>query len=365
MYDHSDIHKQSGFSRTIANEQKMGAYYTDVGMCRRIRSLFSFPEEDECCILEPSIGDAKAVLAVTGKETGARDNLKIFGVELNPSTCAELKSNTLVDYLLNADFLNGVKISHNSFSFCFANPPYGVDNGSKKRLEFLFCEKLWSYLTGHGILALVIPYYVLTDPNFLKGFFARFQPFATFRFDDAVYKQFQQIVVVAAKRPAIGYLRQQYDDYYLTIDELEKLPYLPFEEPEKKIKIQSSKNESIEYFTTLKFNVDEAGKMVANSSLFDMFSSKMFIPSFVATELGNPPMPLKKDLLYLTATAGGGQGLVGSEENADLHLQRGVAKVVTSLETREENGSTVAVESSFTKIILKVVENNGRITTLE
>lgn len=66
MYEHSDIHKQSSFSRTVATEQKMGAYYTDIGICRRIHSLFSFPAEDECYILKPSIGDARTVLAVTG-----------------------------------------------------------------------------------------------------------------------------------------------------------------------------------------------------------------------------------------------------------------------------------------------------------
>lgn len=363
MYKSTDIHKQSTFSRSLANEQKMGAYFTDLGMCKRIGALFSFPEE-ECCVLEPSIGDASAVLTVTGKETFKRDNIKIFGIELNPTTYAGLQDNPSIDYPLLADFLNGVKISHTSFSFCFANPPYGKDNATGKRLEFLFCEKLWHYLTARGLLALVIPYYVLTDESFLKGFFARFQPFAVFRFDDSVYKQFQQIVVIASKRSSIGYLRQRYDDFYSTIDELEKLPYLPTEEPEKKIKVSASKVENVEYFTTLTFNVEEAGKHISNSPLYDMFATKMFIPSFVATELGHPPMPLKKDLLYLTATAGGGQGLVGSEETNDLHLQRGVAKVVTSTETREENSVTTLVDKSFTRISLNVIENDGHITTL-
>lgn len=363
MYDKS-IHKQSSFSRSIANDRKMGAYYTDLTMCERMRVLFSFPEE-EYCVLEPSIGDASAVLTVTGKQKEQKENIKIFGVELNSETYMGLQHNHLINYALHADFLNGVKISHNGFSFCFANPPYGKEDGSGKRLEYLFCEKLWNYLNGRGILALVIPYYVLVDETFLKGFFARFQPIVTYRFDDEVYEQFKQVVVIAKKRSSIGYLRQTYDDFFSTIDRLEKLSYLPKEEPEKKISIAPSKASEIEYFTTIAFPVKEASKHLCFSPLYHLFASKVFVPSFVATELGRPIMPLKKDLLYLTATAGGGQGLVGSEEHQDLHLQRGNAKVVTTTEVREENGKSVIVEKSFTKVILKTIENDGCITTLE
>lgn len=52
--------------------------------------------------------------------------------------------------------------------------------------------------------------------------------------------------------------------------------------------------------------------------------------------LGKPIVPLKKDLLYLSAIAGGGQGLAGNEDRGDLHLQRGQAKPV-QVETPEIN----------------------------
>ncbi len=46
-----------------------------------------------------------------------------------------------------------------------------------------------------------------------------------------------------------------------------------------------------------------------------MIGKKGILPSYTATELGHPAIPLKKDLLYLCAISGGGQGLTGSEEN--------------------------------------------------
>ena len=112
----NDIFMQSTFSRSLHNEAKMGAYYTDTDHCVRLARLFDWPDE-EVCVLEPSIGDGKAVQAITQNAPKST----IFGVELNKSTFDQLEQK--FPYLLNEDFLHGVKISRKAFSFCFANPP--------------------------------------------------------------------------------------------------------------------------------------------------------------------------------------------------------------------------------------------------
>ena len=82
--------------------------------------------------------------------------------------------------------------------------------------------------------------------------------------------------------------------------------------------------------------------------------------------LGKPPIPLKKDSLYLLATSGSGQGLTGSEENSDLHLQRGVAEVIEESEySTDEKGKEIEKVISRTKVSMTVVENDGKITVLE
>lgn len=355
--------KQNSFSRSVANDQKMGAYFTDLEHCERIGNLFSFPN-DEVCVLEPCIGDGSAVMAVTSKKSNP--NIKIFGVELNDTTCKKIQDNEDIDYLLNADFLNGVKITHNSFSFCFSNPPYSIHLDSGKRFETLFIEKMFNYIYSGGLLTLVIPYYVLMDESFLKYFFARYLPIKQYRFDQDVFSQFKQIVVIAKRRESIGYLRDTYTDYVESINSLDKLPYLPqMNEEVEKIIVAPSYSQKIEYFTTLTFDAGAAAKSLHKSVLYQLMGDKMFVPTYCATELGNPPLPLKKDLLYLCAISGGGQGVAGSEETKDMHLQRGVAKVVKEVEEREVNGSLEIVEKSFTKIFLNVIENDGTITALE
>ena len=82
----NNIFRQSSFSRTIINEAKMGAYYTDAEHCRRIGRLLDFPEE--FIALEPSIGDGSAIAATLEEATVLP---KIYGVELNQNTYEEIK----------------------------------------------------------------------------------------------------------------------------------------------------------------------------------------------------------------------------------------------------------------------------------
>lgn len=351
------------FSRTLANQAKMGAYYTDVDHCRRIGQLFAFPQE-EVCVLEPSIGDASAVNAVTA----GCEKRKLFGVELNPQTVEELKEKNACDYLLHADFLNGVKISNKAFSFVFANPPYGENKDKKERLELMFLEKIVKYICADGILVYIIPYYVLTDEKFMKAYMHTFNPYAVFRFDDNEYKKYQQIVLIGGKRKSFGYMAKWMERFKEMTASLDEMAYLPKmgEEIQRKIQVLPSSESKVEYFTTLEFDAKAAGEYLAQSSLYSLVAEKAFIPEFQATKLGSPPTPLKKDLLYLCSIAGCGQGIVGSEDEKDLHLQRGSAKVVKTVTPKvDEKGNSILVESSFTKIMLTIIENTGEITVLE
>ena len=53
------IIKQNTFSRTVFNDSKLGAYYTDPVHATKIGRLFRL--QGECCVLEPSFGNAEAL----------------------------------------------------------------------------------------------------------------------------------------------------------------------------------------------------------------------------------------------------------------------------------------------------------------
>lgn len=95
---------------------------------------------------------------------------------------------------------------------------------------------------------------------------------------------------------------------------------------------------------------------------------KAELPCFSNGELKRPPIPLKKDSLYLLATSGYGQGLAGSEENKDLHLQRGISEIIETerltgedIECEDEDNIKpgVLVVQTKTSISMSVIENDG------
>ena len=357
-----NIQKQSRFSRAMANEEKMGAYFTDVSMCERMRNLFEFDDNKEYSILEPSIGNAKAIGAVLGEP---RSNIKVFGIELNTNTYHELQKNPHCDYSLNADFLNDVYITNSIFSMVWMNPPYGLnENGC--RYETLFLEKATSYLKSGGIMCAVIPSYIFQSEKWCRTYLARYEHLAHFRFDEGVYEQFKQVVVVGKKKQSLGLEVSTLEHFMEAVSEVELYPYLPEGDYENKIIVPPSPADGVSDFTTRVFNPEEAySKMKKTSQLFTSkkVCSKVEMKEYSAVELGNPILPLSPSMCYLISTIGGGSGLCG-EEGAK-HLQRGTAEVkrIEEIDYDPETDKNIIREVSKTVLSLKIVQNDGTITT--
>ena len=352
----------SRFSRTLANEGKLGAYYTDLGQCASIRELFEFPEE--MLVLEPSAGDASAVCTVTGKQAG--DKTHIFAVEINSEAAEKLKQNPLVAEVLCDDFLNGVRISNHVFSFCFANPPYGEGgygtDGRKHRLESNFVDKIYNYMAPGGVVCFVVPEYILGDESFLRVLLAKYQAIGTYRFRKPVYDQFKQTVFIGITKRRVGWKKEEAEDFVQRIQEMEDLPV---HYTGKKLRVPSSSIDSMKVFTSAEFHPMDVYESLGSSALRKR--EEVLKPKKFGDSVGHPPIKLKKNLLYLLAVSGNGQGLVGNEKDGTLHLQRGVAKRVDkAVVDGDENGknSGIMTVTTTTKIILTTIEADGTIKKL-
>jgi hypothetical protein len=274
-----------------------------------------------------------------------------------------------IEKILCADFLNGVKISHSVFSLCFSNPPYGTDyqSGTGLRIERLFLEKLTNYIKSEGVLVYVIPYSVFSEESFLKIWCARYRTFGVYRFHEREFQKYKQVVAFGIKKVGLGYLRKEFEELYESVHKLDTIPLLPTEYDSSKIKIKPSSSENIEYFSTKDFNLTEARNNLFRSSLYKMSSSKLSQTEYSSCSLSSPPIKLKKDLMYLLAVSGGGEGMAGSEENGDLHLQRGNVKVVERSIAEQSDDGEVLYErvTSSSSISMTILENNGKITRLK
>lgn len=363
-------YENNSFSRTRGNEAKMGAFYTDLSHCRDIGNMFIWPEE-EVSVLEPSIGDAKAVI-----ETTRKANRKIFGVELNDATADSTKQNPQVEAILKADFTNGVMIRKGCFSFCFANPPYlsEHDEDGSYRIEKVFLEKIANYLKVGGILVWIVPHSQFEELSHHKLWMKHFDTLAAYRFREEEYDKWKQVVIIGRKVRAretffSNDVSAHIQKYH--VSRLEELPY----DLEPTIEVLPSPSEGVDLFACRSFDEKAAYQFLCNlgtgipDEVNKIMERKISIPEFRESELLRPPIPPKKDSLYLLATSGSGQGFTGSEETFDLHLQRGVAEVIEETRMVDEddedtsNSSTMVV-TSRTAITMTVVQNDGTITAL-
>lgn len=310
------------FHQSISNVGKLGFYPTEPSHCKKISTMLRWPEKD-VNILEPSIGNGVALKCVCSQAN--KEKVHTFGVELNVeifNSLNEEKDEMGVDYLLNADFLHGVKIS-NKFHFCFANPPYG-DGEDGIRLEQLFVEKIFGYLKARGLFCLVVPYYLFQNEKFVKSFFGRFEPLGVYRFDDSEYAKYKQVVIFSRRRPCTGFLRDTLMNWIAPLSRIENIPYLRdsndvFDVP--------GGAESVDVFTTKKFDAEAFRKALLTSTLVQGGKHGCIEP-YSSTAAGSPPIPLTNETSYLVAVCGVGSGVAGNEEEGTLHLQRGNVETV-------------------------------------
>ena len=365
------MENQSSFSRTLANDAKMGAYYTDEEHCKMIRRLFRFPKDEEVCVIEPSIGNGKAVIAATGAEENS--NIKIFGIEINDQVAKETKKNPCMEEVIIADFLDGCKITNNAFSFCFANPPYmdlDIGDNKKVRTERLFLEKVVNYLSQGAVLCWIIPHRIFTEPSYYRYFVTRFEVLKVYRFWPEEYAKWQQVVIIGKKREKFqGITVEELQEQLQALKEsaVAELPKQPIADSEL-IDVPPSKECNILKFTTRFFDAESALTVLESlpEDFLKSLNRQITIPDYALSEVGNPPTNLKTDSLYLLATAGIGQGLTGTD-GVDLHLQRGVVKVISESKIEENESGLGGVEREITRsqVCMTVIQNNGTIDTLE
>ena len=368
---YNTVRNQTGFSRTLDNMAKMGAYYTDVSHCIDLGKKLRFPEGKEVCVLEPSIGDGEAVIALTGAR--ANSNIKIFGVELNRESAKETKAKPEIEECLEADFLEGVRIKNSAFSLCFGNPPYMEDDlneTGKERVEKQFLEKVTNYLSKDGILVWVIPYRSFVEFSSMRYMMCHYDILAVYKFREDEYKKYHQVGIIARKIDGRSVLKPEVDEKIHQY-EFNGVPVLSDDDGEG-FEVMPSSAEKVTLFCGKVFDTNEAFKRLTDWGSDEFFDDLNKIANrnltqevYKVGDIGKPPIPLKKDSLYLLCTSGCGQGKSGSEEKNDIHLQRGVAEVIEESEYKEDDmGNVTETATSRTKVTMTIVEQSGKITEL-
>lgn len=370
------VRQQNSFSRTAANDMKMGYYPTDDEHCMSLGETLVFSEESKTACLEPCCGEGNAIMALTRPDTNT--NIRWFCVELNEDRAKISKENPAFEEVVCDDFLEGMRMKKNAFSFCFCNPPYQTDDlneAGAERVEKQFLVKINDYLTKDALMLWVVPYNSFVDISQFRFMVQRFDILKVWKFRPDEYRKFHQVCVVLRKKsnPRI-ILKEELDSMkseYSSIEMIEELPMHPTE----RFDVYPSDADKVIPFCRRRF--DEYAAMnhimaLQNTSEFDdlnkLLNKRTTQKTYSFGKAGRPPIPPKKDTLYLMATSGYGAGLTGSTVNHDLHLQRGVAEVIeeTVYEPNPSNpNKDIARVTSRTQVTMTVVQNDGTITVLE
>lgn len=359
-----NIKKQTKFQRVLYNLGKKGAYYTDHYNMSLLSQLFRFPKEDKVCIIEPSIGDGSAVSILTQKDSN--ENIEIFGVELDRQSFKTANENPNISYCINADFLNGVKISPSSFSMCFGNPPYGKSQIGE-RYERSFLRTVTGYLKKDGILVWIVSYKIFhEDKKYAHILTNRYNVLSVFKFHEPEYSRFHQIAIIAVKKADNSPDEKEEQRVIEQILDINNMPLIPkLVKEEDKIQVLPSNPDNIKLFESIKMSMSDVNEALSKSKLYNYFTDRAVINDDFM-EIGRPPIVPKKDHLYLLSVSGYSEGRMGSEENKDVHLQRGKILIDKSKSYEVlESGKVVESVKTFSRSIVTVIENDGSITEIK
>ena len=385
--------RENDFSRTMYNEAKLGAYYTDTEHCKSLRPLFNWTGSFNA--IDPSIGDGAALIETVGK---GNELANLYGVELNDKTVEETRENPYIKALVQGDFTTDLLCTKNVFDFVFTNPPYievEGENGKKERMEQHFLDNIGGNASKEGIikkggiLVAVVNYNFFSSRSTLRYLVNRFDILHVWKFRPEEYAKFHQIVVVARRCSNKVTMVDEMDKIVEKYDSVEKIEELPLVLPDDlvgTVDVPCAQEGALKRFTTKAFDAGEAFDFLLNANITgdkqmdDMKkweSKKLSEKAHSNLSIGRPPIMPGDGVIYTAMVGGAGNGITG-DEGVDMHLQEGISTKVESCEyvpdtSNPENEIAKVVTSTKIKMkILEIVEDmtmpNGvrtYITTLE
>src|SRR5579875_1442946 len=198
-------------------------------------------------LLDPCAGTGEAcarlaaLLAERHPTRRARQPLQIetYGIEPHAGRFKQAKA-CLTDVLHASFFQTTLSCGDGpdqGWQCLFLNPPYDQDtevqrDGKAQRLEVSFLQRATSRLAPCGVLIYIIPQHVLEDAaEWLASWYTHL---LCYRFPDPLYRQFQQVVVLAQRQtravPLVS-VGQTIDQIRQWARQGERLPALPVRPP--------------------------------------------------------------------------------------------------------------------------------------
>ena len=308
------------------------------------------PDEGEVLILDPCAGEGKALLQLAQGLHAVP-----YGIELSEDRAAVVREFLPEGQALApADFFR-CAISHRSFSMCWVNPPYDYATGEEGRVESQFLERAFHLLADNGVLALVCPEDVAGSYQTVDFFQERFGDVSAMPFPEQVRKYGETIVLgrklrLSETADSSGCYRWDWLETWLERRTVYKLPA----------------GHRPRQFRVVEPTDAELSRMVAQSPL----RFRIQPPAEKLSYRLRPPMSPGIGHRAMLLASGHIDGLICPPDEWP-HVIRGTAtkdKYVASCDESEDsdgNVTTRTVTSERPKLVIRVLDSQGNITTLE
>ena len=168
------------------------------------------PSGSELRLLDPCCGEGDAAARLLSALRASCDtnlNARCWGIELNRERAAAAR--TKLDFTLRADAF-GTQVARGAFTLLYLNPPYDTDRDSR-RLEHRFLTRWTPHLVpGSGVLAYIAPRRSLAvSAEYLA---THYSDFRYWTFPSPERERFDQIVLLAKRKPAPSYMLHYEED---------------------------------------------------------------------------------------------------------------------------------------------------------
>jgi hypothetical protein len=341
----------------LSAQAKMGYYPTPEGVIPAITKYLKRQREGLIRILDPCVGEGLAVQAI-----GSHLQAETFGIEIDLDRGS--KARNVLTKCLVTDYQN-TRISRNSFSVLYLNPPYDWavrDDEIEKseRYERTFLRDCRPYLCPGGILVYLIPQNRL-DGHIARMLSYRFEQVSVFRFPEAEYRAFKQLAIfgVLKRRPdkddsTAQYLRQ--------CGQLQAVvPYLP-EDPPHIYNVPLSPAKGTFIFRSKEIDPEELALEIEQHGVFFQIE-EMTTPLRMAERI-KPVMPLRYGHLAQILAGGFMNGIVWDKEKRNPLLVKGLTKKEVNHSVQVHGDTEKHIETDKIKIFINAFNRQGELLTI-
>jgi len=343
----------------LAAQAKMGYYPTPDNVTPIIARYINRMRDGRIRILDPCAGEGTAIQLI-----GNHLEADTYGIEIDLERGERAKR--ILTRCLITDYKN-TRISNNSFSLLWLNPPYDwatKDSEIEKseRYERTFLRDCIKYLCPKGILVYLIPLKRL-DVHISRMLSYRFEQVSVFRFPEEEYMAFKQLVIMGTlkERPEKN---DDMTEYLKQCGQLKAVvPYLP-EKPTHIYEVPVSPPLANFMFRSKESDLEELAEEIREYGLFRQFSE--MTTSLRIAEKIRPIMPLRHGHLAQILACGMMNGIVWDRERMNPLLIKGITRkeVDRSVELVNENVEK-HIEKDVIKIRINAFNRSGDLFTIQ